>query len=98
MLRQSEHGLEKNFDTEHFRRECLLKAGSRDNAGIANAVGRPPDKPGRIDAFHGLEANFYTLITKKMSAGGLALGDWLGHYRVITGVITCLIWGQEGCL
>ena len=86
MLRQSEHGLEKNFDTEHFRRECLLRAGSRDNEGIANAAGQPPDKPGRIDAFHGLEANFYILKTKKMPAGRLALGDWLGHYRMTTGV------------
>ena len=42
----------------------------------------PPDRPGRADAFCGLEANFYSLKTKKTPAGGLELGDWLGCHRV----------------
>ena len=37
--------------------------------------------------FHGLVANFYSLMIKKISAVMVALGDWLGHYWVrITGV------------
>ena len=41
------------------------------------------------DSFLGLVANFYSLKTKTMSARRLALGDWLGHYRVLTGVGIC---------
>ena len=44
-----------------------------------------PEKPGRIDSFRGLIANFYSLKTKKIP-GRLALGDWLRHYRVFTAV------------
>ena len=33
-----------------------------------------------------LVANFYSLMTKNIPAGSLSLGDWLGHYRVFTGV------------
>ena len=46
----------------------------------------PPDRPGRVDAFRGLVANFYNLKTKKISARRLALGDQLGCYRVTTEV------------
>ena len=52
--------------------------------GIARTAGNP-DAAGRVSAFHGLVANFYSLMTKKISAGRLALGDWLGHCRVTTG-------------
>ena len=41
-----------------------------------------PDRPRRVDSFHGLIANFYSLKTKKISAGRLALGDCLGRYSV----------------
>ena len=53
MLRQSEHGLEKNFDTEHFRRECLLRAGRRDNEGLANAAGQLLTNQGELMLFMG---------------------------------------------
>ena len=54
----------------------------------------PPDRPGRADAFHGLVANFYSLMIKKISAVMVALGDWLGHYWVrITGVGICAQFG-----
>ena len=66
-----------------FRRKC------RDNVGIVIAVGWPPDRPGKVDSFCGLIANFYSLKTKKIPAGRLALGDWLGCYSVLAEVGTC---------
>ena len=33
-----------------------------------------------------LVANFYSLKTKEIPAGRLALDDWLVHYRVFTGL------------
>ena len=63
-----------------------LRVRSRDNEGVPNAVGQPPDRPGRVDSFHGLIANFYSFKTKSIPAERLALGDWLGPYRVFTGV------------
>ena len=45
-------------------------------------AGQPPDRPGRVDSYCELIANFYSLKTKKISAGRLALDDWLGCYRV----------------
>ena len=44
------------------------------------------DRPWRVDTFRELIANFYSLKTKKLSAGRLAVGEWLGHYRLFTGV------------
>lgn len=64
----------------------LLRARSKDNEGAANAIAQPPDGPGRVDTFHGLVANVYSLKTKEILAGRLALGDWLGSYRVSPGV------------
>ena len=64
----------------------LLRTNSRDNVGTASAVDQPPDRPGRVDSFRGLVVNFYSLKTKKIPAGRLALGDQLGHCRVTTGV------------
>ena len=54
--------------------------------GLANAVGRPPDRPGKADLFHGLIANVYSFRTKQISARSLVLSDWLGRYGVFTGV------------
>ena len=54
----------------------------RDNVGSANAV----SGLGRADAFCGLVASFYSFKAKKIPAGRVALGDWLGHYRVSTKV------------
>ena len=41
----------------------------------ASSGGRPPDRPGKVDSFHGLIANFYSLKTKKIPAGWVVLGD-----------------------
>ena len=45
-----------------------------------------PGRPVRLDSFPGLAANVYSLKTKKIAAGRLALGDRLGCYRVTTGM------------
>ena len=56
-------------------------------------------RSGRADAFPELVANFYILKTKKITAGSMALGDWLGCYRV--GILAdmgsgnCLVWIQR---
>ena len=63
-----------------------LRAKSRDKAGTASTAGWPSDRRGSIDSFCDLIANFYSLKTKKIPAGRVALGDWLGRYRVFTGV------------
>ena len=42
-------------------------------------VGQLLDRPGRVDSFRGLVADFYNLKMKKTSAGRLVLGDWLGQ-------------------
>ena len=52
--------------------------------GAANTAGRLPDRPGRADPLCGLVANFYSLKTKKIPAGRMALGDWSGCYVVDT--------------
>ena len=36
------------------------------------------------------EANFYSLKTEKIPTGRVALGDWLGHYRVGNKVVLLL--------
>ena len=54
--------------------------------GTARTAGKPPDTAGRANAFHGSVANFHGFKTKKISAGRLASGDWLGHCRVTTGM------------
>ena len=59
---------------------------SRDKVGTESAVGQPPKRPGRVDGFCGLIANFYSLKPKKMPAGRLVLGDWLGCYKVFAEV------------
>ena len=45
-----------------------------------------PGRPGRVNSFHEFLADFYSLMTKKIPARTLVLGDWLGHYRVTTGM------------
>ena len=72
----SENALKKNFQAQSISER------SRDNVGSANAV----SGPGRADTFCGLAASFYSFKTKKIPAGRVALGDWLGHYRVSTRV------------
>ena len=48
--------------------------------GTASAAGQPPDRPGRVDSFCGLIANFYSLKAKKIPTGKLTLVDWLGIF------------------
>ena len=70
-----------------FQKEVsLLRTNSRDDEGSIRAVGKLHDRSGRVNAFHGLVANVYSLKTKKIPAGRLPLGDWLGCYRMSTGV------------
>ena len=46
--------------------------------GTAYLSGQSPERPGRGETFHGLGANFDSLKTKKIPAGRVASGDWLG--------------------
>ena len=86
LLRQSKSGVGKEFpDTEFQKGVSLLRTKSRDNEGIVNAAGRPPARSESVDLFREL-LTFYSLKTKKIPAGRLALGNWLGLYRVFTGV------------
>ena len=76
----------------------LLRTKNRDNANTASTADHSSDRQGdptlrtlgqlkgRVDAFHGLLASFYSLKIKKTPSGRVALGDWLGHYRMRTGV------------
>ena len=68
------------------KRVSLLRTKSRDKVGIVSTAGQPPDRPGRVDSFCGLVANFYNLKTNKIPAGRLAPEDWLGRYRATTAV------------
>ena len=57
-------------DTEHFRRQWVYYEQRAEIMWVlGNAVGRPPDRPGRTSAFHGLVANFYSLKTKFLPKG-----------------------------
>ena len=47
---------------------------------------KSPGRSVRFDSFPGLAANFYNLKTKKISDGRLGLSEWLGCYRVTTGM------------
>ena len=80
-------GLEKNFRTQGISEgsEFLLRTKSRYNVGTVSPVGWPPDRP-ESQQFLWVIANFCSLKTKKIPAGRLALGDWLGVYRVLTEV------------
>ena len=74
----------------------LLRRNSRDNVGTANIASWPPVRPGRVDTFPRLRAkifffffraNFYSLETKKNPPERVAQGDWLGHYKMSTGLV-----------
>ena len=54
--------------------------------GTLSTAGQPHNRPRRVNSFHELIANFYSLKTKKIPGGKLASGGWLGDYRVFTGV------------
>ena len=60
------------------KRVSLLRTKSRDKVGTESTVGLLPYRPGTVDSFHGFMVNFYSLKTKKIRAGRVALVDWLG--------------------
>ena len=65
----------------------LLRTKSRDKAGTASAADRQLlTDQGESTVVTELIAKFYSLETKKIPAGRLARGDWLGCHRVFTGV------------
>ena len=43
--------------------------------GTVGIAGGPPDRPGKVNVFLGLGANSYSLKTKKIPVGRVALGD-----------------------
>ena len=64
----------------------LLRTKSGDKVGTASAADRQIlTDQGKSTVFTELIAKFYSLKTKKIPAGRLALGDWLG------GAIGCLL-------
>ena len=84
---QSKRGLDCEFPDRAFQKGVyLLRAKSRDSVGTVSTAGQPLGRPGKINAFGGLVVNVDSLKMKKIPVGMLALGDWLGHYRVTTGV------------
>ena len=60
------------------KRVTFLIKKRRKSEGTANAVGQPPERPGKVDSFHGLLDSFYSLKIKKIPDGRAALHDWLG--------------------
>ena len=89
LFKQSEHGLEKNFQTqgisdgsEFIKNKEQRESGHRERSWLTTA-----DRPGRVDSVHELIATFCSLKTKKIPAERLALGEWLGCSRVFTGVV-----------
>lgn len=86
-MRLSRCGSEKNFQTQSISEgKEFIKTKSRDTVGTVSTVGRPLDRPGRVDSICELIANFYSLKTKYLPARRLALGVRLGRHRVFTGV------------
>ena len=81
LLRQSKCRLEKNFQTQRTagKSEFIKNKEQRSSGHFERTT---PDRPGRVDSFCELVANFYSHKTKKIPAGRLALGDCLGCYRV----------------
>ena len=53
-------------------------------------MGQPPERPGKVDSFHGLLDSFYSLKIKKIPDGRVALHDWLGAI----GWVFYLIWSD----
>ena len=71
LLRQSEHGLERNFQTQHSRRQWFItKIMWPQPAQWAD----PLTDQGELTVSVGL-INFYSLEAKKIPAEGLASGD-----------------------
>ena len=76
--------MEKNFQIQNISEgsELIKNEEHRLSGHCEHSELTIPDRPGRVDSFHGLTANFYSLKTKKIPAGRLALVDWLGLYSV----------------
>ena len=77
---------ERIFRQRVLQRGVSLLTENRDDEGSASTAGWPPDRPGWIDIFHLLVVSLYRLKEKKIPAGRVALGDWLGWDRVSTNV------------
>ena len=75
-------------NTKYCRKEWVYFKEQRAEItlGTVSIAGWPPDRPGKVNVFLGLGANFYSLKTKKIPVGRVALGDWLEHSRVSTGM------------
>ena len=54
--------------------------------GTVSTAGQPADRLGKVNRFPGLRVNVCSFKTKKIPAGRLMLGDWMGHHRVFTEV------------
>ena len=76
--------MEKNFQTQSISEgsELIKNKEQRLSGHWEHSELTTPDRPERVDSFRGLIANFYSLKTKKIPAGRLALGDWLGRYSI----------------
>ena len=77
-----ESGVAWSCEDERFL--CAQDVVVHTGEGRCKYSGRLPDRPGRADPPCGLVANFYSLKTKKIPAGRMALGDWSGCYKVVT--------------
>ena len=79
MLRLSKCRLEKNFQTQSSaeRSRFIKNKEQREYRHCERSGLTTSDRPGRVNSFRGLVANFYSLMTKKIPAGRLALGGWL---------------------
>ena len=81
--------MEKNFQTQSISEgsEFINKNKEQRESGHCERSGPTLlDRPGGVNHFCELIANFYSLKTKEIPAGWFALGDWLGCYSVFTGV------------
>ena len=67
--------------------ENLLRTKSRDSVDTASAVGWPPDRPGRVDGFPELTANFVSLQAQDRENS-----CWkAGIRRLVKGLIVCWV-------
>ena len=67
---------ERIFRQRVLQRGVSLLTENRDDEGSASTAGWPPDRPGNVNAFCGLVANFNSLKTKKNSCWKVGI-RWL---------------------
>ena len=69
-------GWKKIYRHRAFQKEASsLRTTSKDDVGTASTGGQLLHRPGRVDSFRGLVANFYNLEMKTIPAERLVLGD-----------------------